>query len=145
MMTSQTGKTRRSGFTLVEVLIAVAIFAIGVTAVLQGYQVSMHAMERANQVLVCTRLASQRLDELRMASRNGVAPESGSGTFSEPYDGYSWDVSAAKDNGSAAGDSVGDDIALYTVTLKVGQGQDRDVVFVKSALCVVPSESNHAR
>jgi general secretion pathway protein I len=135
MMTLPTGRRRTGGFTLLEVLVAVAVFAIGVTAVLQGFQVCMHAMERARDVLVCSRLASQRLDDLRLMSRSGETPKSSGGTFDDPFEAYAWDVSLRE--ASVGGDGIGDgEGELLAVVVRVWRGQEAYGVELESHLFV---------
>jgi type II secretion system protein I len=144
-MTSTTGKKCTRGFTLLEVLIAVAIFAVGVTAVLQGFQVSMHAMERAHQVMVCSRLAGQRLDALRIACRSGAAPRSDGGDFAEPHEEYHWQVIASEESpGSSIVAGGGGEGGLYRVELRVWQREESDGVIAESHLYVGKSGDENA-
>lgn len=62
----QYGLSRNSdGFTLIEVLIALAVFSIGVLAVAKLQTVTVRNTTRANVITQATMLAQTRMDELK--------------------------------------------------------------------------------
>lgn len=66
-------KARARGFTLLEILVALAIVAIGTAAVLQSAGSSARALHTAESRILATWAASNRVAELRLA-RTWPAP-----------------------------------------------------------------------
>jgi prepilin-type N-terminal cleavage/methylation domain-containing protein len=64
---------RESGFTLVEVMVAMLIGTIGLLGTLAVQQTIISSLKNANDASVAMRLASQKLDEL--SSRNTDTPD----------------------------------------------------------------------
>lgn len=56
---------QRCGFTLVEVLVALAIITIGLTAVAAGFQYALDAVEAARRHTTALFLAEQRLEQVK--------------------------------------------------------------------------------
>lgn len=81
-------RPRSAGFTLLEVMIALAILAIALTAIggLRNRDILQHALAR--DMTVATMLAQQRLGELEVAGFPALGESSGE--FEEPYDGFRW-------------------------------------------------------
>jgi general secretion pathway protein I len=80
-----------SGFTLLEVMIALAILAVALAAVigLQSRTVSLDVETRFNSVAPF--LAQARMTETLAAGED--APSEDSGDFGEDFPGYEWTVS----------------------------------------------------
>ncbi len=80
---------RRSqrGFTLLEVLLAVIILGLSITAILQQFSVALRAGGTSRDVSRAVLYAREKLEELKMAQDLPAA--SGSGTFE---DGYTWET-----------------------------------------------------
>ena len=62
---------RRTGYSLLEVLIALAILMIGIIAVYRLFPMSMRAARLADEKIVASELASSRLGRLRSAGAMG--------------------------------------------------------------------------
>jgi type II secretory pathway pseudopilin PulG len=77
----------RRGFTYVEALVALALLALGVTALAKG----MSAVARSENILrdaeLGNRLARQKLDEL---TATGEWQSAETGAFEAPYSDYDW-------------------------------------------------------
>lgn len=68
------GRARRRGFTLVEVLVALAIFLAGLVAIVQLFPVSLRAQQEAAYKTTAVLLAQQKVEEIRRdRDRNAVA------------------------------------------------------------------------
>ena len=67
---------RRSGFTLLELMLAVSLLAIGTIAIVELLQRSQTASADGENVLIATNLAQRRLEELRNTAYGSLADES---------------------------------------------------------------------
>jgi type II secretion system protein I len=92
-----------AGFTLLEVLVALGILAVSITAILQMFGTAMVSSSRAEAVTVGTMLARQKMAEqmikLEKDALEGKFPgtdEESDGSFDEPYDKYKWHVKVRK-------------------------------------------------
>jgi len=77
---------KRSGFTLIEIVIALAILAVGLVGILSLFPIGFDSARRSVSATQATIFAHEHLEELR----NGGYPALGttSGTFADPA--YSW-------------------------------------------------------
>lgn len=76
-------RTARGGFTLLEVVVALAIFAAGILAVLELFSGSLRLSEGARDVSAAQIYASQRMEEALLAPN--PVPGVERGTFGEKY------------------------------------------------------------
>jgi len=77
----------RSGFTLLEVLIAVMILGLSLTAILQQFAVALRAGTAAQDITVAILHAKEKLEELKI--RKDLAEGAEDGSFD---DGYEWET-----------------------------------------------------
>lgn len=94
----------RSGAALLEVLLAVALFAAAAATVTSALNASMGSLERQRLGLQALNLAASTLAEVQL----GIRPAAGQGQqpFPEPLDGWTAEVLAAPmDSGVTAGPS----------------------------------------
>jgi general secretion pathway protein I len=82
---------RSKGFTLLEVLVALAVLAIALVSIfkLQGQTLQMSA--KARYLSIAPHLAQTKLAELETQEIDNITD--GSGVFPEPRSDYSWAVS----------------------------------------------------
>lgn len=91
-----------SGFTLLEILIAVAILSGAFLALLSGQGSGFLASERAERLNLATNLARQKMAEMEMKVQTdmdkGKFPEEDeqAGIFEEPFDDYRWKYNLRK-------------------------------------------------
>jgi len=76
-------RTARAGFTLLEVVVALAIFAAGILAILELFSGSLRLSEGARDVSAAQIYASQRMEEALLAPN--PVPGVERGTFGEKY------------------------------------------------------------
>lgn len=95
--------SKNSAFTLLEVLVALGILAVSITAILNMFGTATVSSSRAESVTVATMLARQKMAEqmvkLEKDALEGKFPgtdEESSGNFDEPYDKYKWQVKVRK-------------------------------------------------
>ena len=117
------------GFTLLEVLIAVAILGVGIIAVMQLFPASMRQTQVANERVAATTVASSELSRLRAldlatefdswVDRNTIRTLNETERIYALYDG--WRTTVTRAEGS-------DD--LYRVTFTVQMADGRNETFV---------------
>lgn len=86
-------KPGSSGFTLLEVLIAISIMVIGVGTVLMIESNSMQATDKARRVTVAAMLAKRTMVQAEMDFEGKTfndLKESESGNFESPFESYQW-------------------------------------------------------
>ena len=81
-------KLNDDGFSLLEVIVALAIMAIGYTTVFNLFSVSIKSVGMSDQYMRATRLADSKLNEMEMMN---YEVETLSGTFKNE-DGYRWSM-----------------------------------------------------
>ena len=84
-----TNPARRSGFTLVEILVALAIVAIGLAAAVRATSQVVAATESARLRLVASWVAQDRRAE-HSARADWLAPGTGSGSASQGSFTFTW-------------------------------------------------------
>jgi len=90
--TGQRAAEPASGFTLLEVMIALAIVAVALVTLLGLTTRSLTLNERVQRITQATLLAQQRLAEIETGAAQEPPGEAASGHFSPPFDGYRWRV-----------------------------------------------------
>ena len=97
---------KHKGFTLLEILIALAILVIGIAAVVNLFPVGLHASKRAADFTMAGMLAQEKMAELMYLGYNRLNEVDGGGdldfpttnpshsgdteNFPSPDDAYSW-------------------------------------------------------
>lgn len=96
-------KLNRKGFSLLEVLVAVAIMASAFTILLTGQGASFLASERGEMLTMATNLARQKMTELEMEIEADLAKnkfpsedEEKNGSFDEPFENFRWVTTVKK-------------------------------------------------
>jgi prepilin-type N-terminal cleavage/methylation domain-containing protein len=83
----------RCGFTLLEVVVALAMVGIACVAALEAFGAEVRGADQARQALPAAALAQERLGRLALLPTLELAhlPDSlARGTFAPPFDGYGW-------------------------------------------------------
>ncbi|MDX2495296.1 MAG: prepilin-type N-terminal cleavage/methylation domain-containing protein [Desulfuromusa sp.] len=89
-------KTKSGGFTLLEVMIAIAIMSIALISLqaLNNRTIATHGyLQRMTQA---TLLAQYKMSEIEAASEGALLHEASQGVFEEPFDQYEWQTSFAE-------------------------------------------------
>jgi general secretion pathway protein I len=94
MQCRQSGIHRRSGFTLLEILVAMSIISIALIAVFQLYAQTISMNHQLAFNTQAPFLAQQKLNQLMMMPAEEMGDDSGD--FGDDFTGYSW-VAAVED------------------------------------------------
>ena len=84
------GTGGESGFTLLEVMIALAIMGIGLGIVMQLFSGSLQAAYKSGKYTDATLLARQKMEEVLL--KNELEEGWESGVFSDDFRDFSWEV-----------------------------------------------------
>ena len=106
--------TGREGFTLVEVIVALAIFTVGLMGLMGTSMLATRMIVHSQQTAIGVAFAKRTLDSLRVAGC--AAPVSGSATLKRgttTVDSLSWSFTA-----QASGTGIGPAAQSVRVTLK---------------------------
>jgi prepilin-type N-terminal cleavage/methylation domain-containing protein len=88
-------RSLRAGFSLIEVLLALAIFLLAVVAIGRLVDMGIDRQIESRLKIRGARLAQSKMAEVVSGSQGqGQAPTSGSGTFDNDDSDFSWDVTA---------------------------------------------------
>lgn len=83
---------RRTGFTLIEVLVAVVILSLGIVAVLRGMSSASIALRASGETLRTEALSDDLLTTLAAGLSGGSnALPLAAGRFADPYEAYGWE------------------------------------------------------
>ena len=111
-------KHRHPGFTLLEVMVAMAIIAIAMTAVLNSQSQSISLASEAKFSTSATLLAQMKMAEISRGNPQDLTSDSGD--FGEDFPGYTWEVKA--ENVSAdLPENVSNHLRQINVTISWGE------------------------
>ncbi len=113
-------KRKSFGFTLLEVMVAMAIIAIALTAVLGSQSQSVSLASEAKFNTTAPLLAQSKIAEIEVAEQDDLA--GGSGDFGEDFPGYTWELSV-EDIVFEEPENVSD--LLKRIDLKVSWGEEK--------------------
>ena len=113
-------KRKLFGFTLLEVMVAMAIIAIALTAVLGSQSQSVSLASEAKFNTTAPLLAQSKIAEIEVAEQDDLA--GGSGDFGEDFPGYTWELSV-EDIVFEEPENVSD--LLKRIELKVSWGEEK--------------------
>ena len=111
---------RQRGFTLLEVMVALAIIAIGLTALLGSHSQSVSLAEEADFFTTAALLAQKKMTELELAGLGDLSYDAGD--FGEDFPGYRWEVKISRPDFGGI-----DDLAKYIkqIELSLFRGADK--------------------
>lgn len=121
------GQPSAQGFTLLEVMVALAIVSVALVALLSLGNRSVAVQTRLQRLTHATLLAQQKMVETEVSSRQGRLERTlQEGNFDAPYEGYRWRLEFAE--------TPLPSVMLVTVTVVWGDEQRNEAVDVSSFL-----------
>lgn len=121
------GRSWAKGFTLLEVMVALAIVGVALVALLSLGNRSVAAQTRVQRLTHATLLAQQKMAEAEVNSRQGRLDRARQeGHFAAPFEGYRWRLEFAETPLPA--------VMLVTVTVVWGEEEKNEAVDVSSFL-----------
>lgn len=88
-------RLKNKAFTLIEVMLAVAILSIGLVLVVRSYVTSLRAIKASQNFLIANLLLEEKIWEKQeegMRRRGEATFEEEEGKFDPPFEGYSYNI-----------------------------------------------------
>jgi len=82
---------KRNSFSLIEILIALAVMLVGIVGVMSLFPVGLRASKVAENYTLAGILAQQAIDNSRLTAYGSLA-DSADNSFASPDDDFSWDL-----------------------------------------------------
>jgi general secretion pathway protein I len=118
-------RSRPNGFTLLEIMIALAIVSIAMVSLLALANRSIEVHDRLQRITVATLLAQQKMAETEVNASNGTLQSTENlGVFNDPYAAYRWEVVYA--------DTPLPSVRMVTVTVLWGDAERNEMVDLSS-------------
>ena len=108
---------RNKGFTLLEVIIAVAIIAIALTTLLGSQSQSVSFANSAKFETMAALLAQSKMSEIVIQEADSLSSDSGD--FGDDYPGYAWDITVSNIS-LEVGDAISDYLKQIDLTVTWG-------------------------
>jgi len=83
-------KRHSSGFTLIEVLVALAVIGVGIVVVHEAFSIGLRTVDLASERATGLMLLHEKAQELSREPRQ--AGETVMGKFDDPFAGYAWEA-----------------------------------------------------
>ncbi|MDD5428360.1 MAG: prepilin-type N-terminal cleavage/methylation domain-containing protein [Candidatus Omnitrophica bacterium] len=95
---NKTGLRTKKGFTLIEILTAVAILSAGIIGVIRSYMVLMNAAEVSYFTVQASYLLKTEMARIEKEAIDncGISAGTKSGNFEAPYSNFSWHAELAE-------------------------------------------------
>jgi len=118
---------KQCGFTLLEVMIAISIMAIALTALLGNQSQSLRIAEESRFALTASLLMKQKFADFQLSSEQLYNTE---GDFGEDYPGYFWSVEVDVPDFENVQALYGTEQFLQRVDLKIYTDEERHTLLM---------------
>ncbi|MDP8230294.1 MAG: prepilin-type N-terminal cleavage/methylation domain-containing protein [Candidatus Gorgyraea atricola] len=119
----------RKGFSLLELIIAVGVLAIGLVGVLQIFPVGLRASYRAGMITKASFIAQNKMEEVKMSGFDAISALPPKIPLSGEDDDFKWEIFI--DDVDLDGVESSDDIQKVTVTVSwIDRNRTRSKDFV---------------
>ncbi len=108
-------KTHKRGFSLLELIIAIGVLAIGLVGVLQIFPVGLRASHRAGMLTKAAFLAQNKMEEVKMAGFDAIANIPPEILLSGTDDDFEWEIFI--DDPALEGLESSDEMKKVTITV----------------------------
>ena len=115
LITHNSSLITQSGFTLLEVMVALLIIATSFIVLLHSRNQSVLSADYARHVTIATLLASEKMEEMEQEGSYNIGEDSSD--FGEDYPGYTWKTIVS--------DTAYENIKEVRVEILWGEGQSR--------------------
>lgn len=105
----------RKGFSLLELIIAIGVLAIGLVGILQVFPVGLRASQRAGMLTKAAFLAQNKMEEVKMAGFDAITELPPKIPLSGKGGDFEWEIFI--DEADLDGLEKSDDIRKVTVTI----------------------------
>jgi len=112
------------GFTLLEIMIALAIVSIALTSLLALANRTIAVHDRLQHITVATLLAQHKMSEIETQQDSLATQENGAGVFAEPHNDFSWRVNYT--------DTALPAVKMVSVTVVWGEENNNEAVTLDS-------------
>ena len=126
-----------AGFTLLEVMVAVAIIAMSFVSLLGSQSQSISIANISRFETTAAMLAREKLSELQLAGYSELTD--GSGQFEDDFSDYTW-RSEVRELGESETGIADSDGMLKLVTLKISRGDDPNQTFLVRSVIMAEIE-----
>ena len=88
------GSSQGSGFTLVEIMLAITILTIGIIGVLRAYVTSVNTLEAGQDSIDVVCLLKEKMAEIEEVAikEGGISPATSSGKFEDEFEDFRWEL-----------------------------------------------------
>ena len=93
-MKQKNSRKKNAGFTLLEIMITIAIVGIALVAIMRALAMSVDVCNKSRNISIATLLAKGKMAEVE--SRGFPDAEEISGDFEEEYPGFKWERSISE-------------------------------------------------
>ena len=117
---SRKASGRAAGFSLIEIVVALGLLAMGLIGVIRLFPVGLRASKRSEGLSKATFLAQQRLEELRLAGYAALSADPPAVPLSGSLGSYQW--TAQVEPVDAIGLPTTNELRAVTVTVQWPEG-----------------------